>query len=139
MSAISTIALLSGAGVLGFAGFLLLQGVMALVRPARVRAFLGHFAGSARAHFTEMFLRVVVGLAFLCFAPFSARPMLFEAFGMVLLVTTVLLLFVPWRVHRRFASWAVPLATRHMAPYALGSLALGMAVVHAVIAGHVPV
>lgn len=138
MSAISTVALLSGAGVLGFAGFLLLQGVIALVRPARVRAFLGHFAGSARAHFTELFLRVVVGVAFLCFAPFSARPLLFEAFGMVLLLTSVLLVFVPWRLHRRFAAWAVPLATRRMAPYGVGCLVLGMAIVHAAISGHVP-
>lgn len=138
MLAVSSIALLSAAGVLAFAGFLLVQGGLAFARPELVRSLLGEFASSAKAHLTELFCRVLLGLAFLCFAPFSVAPLAFEAFGLTLVLTSLVLLVVPWWVHRRFAAWAVPLATRRMALYGLGCIAMAAMVIYATIFGSFP-
>jgi hypothetical protein len=53
----------------------------------------------------------------------------------VLIVSSLVLLALPWRWHRRFASWAVPLATRHMALFALVSFAGGAFVILSVLNG----
>lgn len=113
--------------------FLFAQGVLALWRPDWVRAFLGGFAASARAHFLELLLRILAGLAFVQLAPGSAWPPALHAFGLLLIVTSTLLLFVPWRLHRRFAAWAVPMATRWMPGYALACLLAAFAAAAAMV------
>jgi hypothetical protein len=126
---------LSQLGVLAAAAFLLLQGAWALCRPQAVRSFLDGFASSAAAHFVELGVRIVVGVAFLGAAPRAALPDAFTAFGWLLLGTSLPLLLVPWRWHRRFARWAVPLATRWMPPYALGCLVAGVLILGGLLGG----
>jgi hypothetical protein len=82
-------------------------------------------------------VRVAAGRAFWHFACLSAFPLAFHAFGAVLVLTSVTLVFVPWRLHRRFARWAVPLATRQMMPYAVGCLAGAAAICYAIWLGTV--
>ena len=114
--------------VLATAGFLLLQGALALLRPELVRRFLAAFASSALAHVVELALRLLVGAGFIGHAASSTLPWAFAGFGWLLVVTTVPMLLLPWRWHRRFARWAVPLATRSMWLYGLACLAAGLAV-----------
>ncbi len=109
----------SGLWLVGFA-------LAIFVTPARARRFLGRFASSARAHYTEQALRLVAGLAFVLFAPQMRYSKLFVAFGWLLVVTAAALLLVPWRWHHRFGRWAIPLAIEYMKLLALGSLALGV-------------
>lgn len=66
--------------------------------------------------------RGVVFLTALC-VRFSLA---FTMFGWVLLGTTLLLAFVPWRLHRRFANWPVPQATRVIPLFGVGALAGGL-------------
>lgn len=132
---LSALTAASGVIVLTVAGFLLVQGVLALLRPHAARKFLGAFASSAQAHLVELAVRIAVGLAFWHFAPLSAFPLAFKVFGAVLVLTSAALVFVPWRLHRRFAQWAVPLATRHMAPYAVGCLAGAAAIFYGISRG----
>jgi len=127
--------LLSGLAVVAVALFLLAQATLAMFSPATVRRFLAGFASTPKVHFTELTLRVVAGAAFLHYAPHMQYPQVFQLFGLVLLATTAALFFVPWQLHRRFAQWAVPLATRVLAPYALGSAIAGGFILYAVIAG----
>jgi hypothetical protein len=137
MATALTIAIASGAVVLAVAGFLLAQGVVALVQPDAVRAFLGRFAGTSNAHFLEMAIRIAAGLGFVFFAPFSGCPRILATAGFLLLLTSAALLFVPWRLHRRFAQWAVPMATGRMAPFGIACLAAGLAIVYATFSGDV--
>jgi hypothetical protein len=119
--------------VLAASAFLLLQGVLGLWRPQAVRCFLDGFASSAAAHFGELAARIVVGLGFVGYAAQSAWPTAFAAFGWLLMLTSLPMLLVPWRWHRRFAQRAVPLATRWMPPYALACLCAGLAVLAGVV------
>lgn len=121
--------------VLAVGSFLLLQGVLALACPRAVRRFLDGFAASAAVHVAELALRIVAGAGFIGYAARSASPWAFAGFGWLLVLTSLPLLLVPWRWHRRFARWAVPLATRWMWPYAVGCLAAGAAVFAGVLYG----
>lgn len=80
-----------------------------------------------------MFIRLFVGAALLWYAPHMAFAGFFEVFTWVLIVSSLVLLALPWRWHRRFASWAVRLATRHMALFALVSFAGGAFVILSVL------
>lgn len=77
----------------------------------------------------------LVGAACVPFAAQMAHKTVFPGGGYLRLVTTLVLLFVPWKLHRRFALWAVPLATRSLVPYALGSALIGGFIVYALVTG----
>jgi hypothetical protein len=129
--------LLAGTSVVAAGLYLVALGAAAFLAPARVRAFLAGFASSARAHFLEMFIRLVVGAALVAVAPQMMFAGAFLIFGWVVVGTTIALCAVPWRLHRRFAQWAVPLATRNMPLFAVGSLAGGLILLAAVLLGPV--
>jgi uncharacterized protein YjeT (DUF2065 family) len=115
--------------------YLVALAAVALVSPRTAKRFLSSFASSAAAHFFEMFVRLVVGVALVSYAPHMKFPGVFTVFGWVIVVTTIGLLAVPWRWHRRFATWSVPYATRNMRLFALGSLAVGAFVLLSVVLG----
>ncbi len=124
----SIIVLLAGLYFIGLAA-------VAFVAPARAKSFLSSFAGSARAHYSELLIRLVIGAAFVIFAPEMKFSVIFLVFGWVLIVTTIVLVVLPWRLHHRFASWSVPMATRRMRLFALGSLAGGVFVLMSAVLG----
>lgn len=99
--------------------------------PSRAERFLEAFASSVRTHYAEQALRLSAGVAFMVHGPRMRFPELFTAFGWILTLTSGMLLLVPWRWHRRYAEWAVPLAIRHRALFALGAASLGVLVLYA--------
>lgn len=117
--------------------FLLFLGVAAWWYPDHVRRFLGRFAGSAAAHYLEMTLRLVAGWALVRYAPSMLFSRLFLVFGWILILTTAALVAVPWRLHHRFARWAVPIATRRLGLVAVASVLLGGFIVGSVLLGGV--
>ncbi len=108
------------------AAYLASLGVASLVRPERAKAFLEAHASTRRLHFTELLLRVLVGAALVRIAPRMQFAPAFTLFGWVLVGTTLLLALVPWRLHRQFATWSVPQATRVMPLFGVGALAGGL-------------
>jgi hypothetical protein len=124
--------LLAPALVVLAALYLLGLGATALLAPTHATRFLSGFAGSARVHYLELSIRLVVGISLVSHAPEMLLPGLFSAFGWALVITTAGLLAIPWRWHQRFAHRAVPQATRHLWLVALGSFALGVLLLTAV-------
>lgn len=120
-------------GVLTAGIYLLALGMSSIVRPESTQRFLSGFAGSAPAHFVELFTRLVLGAAFIAAAPGLAFSPLFVVFGWMLVATTLILVALPWRWHCRFARWSVPIATRHMGLFGIGSLAGGIVVLYALL------
>lgn len=123
-------------------GFVLLTGlylvglgVLSLAAPAQAGRFLLGFANSATGHYLELLVRLLVGGAFLLHSPQMAFSAVFAAFGWVLLITTAVLILVPWQWHQRFAERSVPQALRHLKLVALASLLLGGSVLAAHITG----
>jgi hypothetical protein len=98
---------------------------VSLLAPARATAFLNGFARSAAAHYLELVLRLVAGVALVLTAPGMLFPAAFALAGWILIATTACMVLVPWKWHRRFAEWSVPHATRHMRILGVASLTLG--------------
>ena len=117
--------------------YFVVLGAAALAAPERVTRFLQGFAGSAKAHYVELLVRLAVGVAFLLRAPALPLPQVFTLFGGCLVITTVCLFAVPWRWHRWFAERTVPHAIRHLRLFAAASLLLGVIVLVAALKGSV--
>jgi hypothetical protein len=99
---------------------------VALLSPRRARLFLFSFASSATVHFLELSVRLMLGAALALYAPQMRYSALWTVIGWTVVATTIGILVMPWRWHQRFAAWSVPLATRNMVLFALGSLAGGI-------------
>lgn len=108
------ISALAFVGVLTAALYMLFLGVGAIVSPDHTKRFLGTFASSPRVHFLELALRMLAGASLVLRAPLMQMPVMVAVFGWVLLGTTLVLAFVPWQLHHRFANWSVPMATQRM-------------------------
>ena len=115
--------------------YLLLLGLACLAARPKATAFLQRFAGSARAHYLEMAVRLVVGAAFVLAAPGMAGPRVFAVVGWVLVATTVPLLLMPWRWHHRLARRIVPPFLRLLPLVGACSVLAGLAVVGALLQG----
>lgn len=123
------------AGVVLSAFYFIALAAASLLVPAQVNRFLRGFAGTPFKHYTELFLRILVGGAFILHAPRMLLSGAFNFFGWVLIVTTACILLNPWRWHHRFVQHAVPWAMRYMMLVGLSSLALGGLILGAVILG----
>lgn len=99
---------------------------VAFISPRRAKLFLSRFASSPFAHFAELCIRLLVGVSLVLYAAQMKFPTVFSVLGWTIIVTTIALFVAPWHWHRRFARWSVPLATRNMALFGLGSLAAGV-------------
>jgi len=100
-------------------------GAMSLLAPAKAKNFLLGFAGSAFKHYLELSIRLIVGGSILVQAPHLIFPRVFTLFGWILIGTTVCLLFIPRKWHRRFAEKAVPIAVGYLPIIGVASFALG--------------
>lgn len=117
----AVIVVLTGIWLIGLA-------TVAFAKPERAKQFLNGFASSAFTHFLEVFLRIIVGTAFVIYASHMKFPLVFTVFGWVLILTSVVLLFVPWKLHKRFAEWSLPFATSRMMLFAFVSFLGGIVI-----------
>jgi cell division protein FtsW (lipid II flippase) len=127
--------LLSGCVVVAFALFLAGLAMTAYLRPAHAKRFFNAFAASARTHYTEQALRLVVGSALVVFSSAMWQPDLFRLFGWVMVVTTVGLLVIPWRWHQQLARRIVPPVLEHMKLLGAGALLMAALLLYGVVAG----
>ncbi len=120
--------------VVALAGaFLVALGAAALLRPPLVKRFLLGFASSCAMHYLELGIRLLVGAAFISAAPSMVGTAIVFWAGWILLVTTGVMFFIPWRVHRAFAQRAVPQALAYLPLLGLASLIAGAFVLWALV------
>ena len=98
---------------------------MAFAKPRVANRFLTAFASSARAHYVEQIVRLVVGLALVERSPLMWQPRLFWLVGWAITISSAVLLCVPWQWHHRLGERVLPLLVRHLRLYAAGSFGFG--------------
>lgn len=101
--------------------------------PALATDVLSAFARTRRGHFIEQGLRIVAGGAFWLHAQHTVFVTMFRALGAVLIVSSMVLMLLPWRWHRRFAEQVVPPIVRHLNVYAVAALSLGLCISYALV------
>lgn len=124
--------------VVAAGAYLVVLGWTCLAAPARAGRFLSSFARSPRWHYAELLVRFLVGGAFVLAAPGMPLAGVFALVGWVLLATTAGLLLLPWRWHRRIAAGTVPRVQRALPLLGVASIALGIALLGAVVFGTGP-
>jgi hypothetical protein len=108
---------------------------VAFAKPAIAERFLTAFASSARTHYLEQAVRVLVGAALVVRSPIMWQPKVFWLVGWAIVVSSAVLLCVPWQWHQRLGERVLPLLARHLRIYAVGSLTLGALLLYGVFAG----
>jgi hypothetical protein len=131
MRFVGVVSTLSGLVVVGFCLFLIGLAVVITAKPSLAERFLRSFASSARAHYTEQGLRLLVGGAIVNFASSMWQSELFTVFGWLIVVTAVGLLLTPWQWHHKYGMWVMPLVFRHLRLFALGAFTLAAFILYA--------
>lgn len=123
---------LAGSVIVAFGLFLIgLTGII-FAAPARAERFLMAFASSARAHYLEQAVRLLIGSSLVVLSPAMWQPKVFLLLGWAIVVTSMALILIPWRWHHRFAVLVLPPLVRHMKLYAVGLFAFGCLILYGV-------
>ncbi|MBI1834655.1 MAG: hypothetical protein HYR92_02585 [Burkholderiales bacterium] len=109
--------------------YFVLLGVLSLLKPTIARRFLLGFARDARTHYLELGLRLMVGVALIVAAPTMQYSAIFHSFGWIILLSTAVLVLLPWRWHQKFAQRFVPLALPYLSLIGLISALFGIGLI----------
>ena len=121
--------------IVGFGLSLIAFPAVAFAKPAMAERFLTAFASSARAHYLEQVFRLLVGAALVVRSPAMWQPGMFRLVGWAIVVSSAVLLCLPWQWHHRLGERVLPLLLRHLRLYALGSFIFGALLLYGVCAG----
>jgi len=108
---------------------------IAFASPARAERFLMGFATSARSHYVEQAVRILVGAGLVVLSSTMWQPKLFWLLGWAIVVSSAALICVPWRWHDRLGERVRPMLVRYLKLYAVGAFALGVLLLYGFFAG----
>ena len=121
--------------IVAFGLFLIALTGVAFAKPAIAERFVTAFASSARTHYAEQVIRLLIGAALVVLAPTMWQPKIFWLVGWAVVVSSVALMCVPWQWHHRFAERVLPIVVRHLKLCSVGPFAFGALLLYAVFAG----
>ena len=118
--------------VVAFGLFLIVFTAVAFAKPATAERFLAHFASSAKTHYLEQAIRILVGAALVVLSPVMWRPIVFWLVGWAIVISSIALMCAPWQWHHRFGERIRPMFTRYLKVYAVGAFAFGALLLYGV-------
>lgn len=128
----------AGAILVAFAIFLVGLTVVIFAKPAVAERFLLSFASSARAHYTEQILRLLIGASLIIRSGVMWQPKVFWLVGWGIVLSSLVLILTPWQWHDRFGEQVRPMLIRYMELFAVGLLAFGALLIYGVFTGIFP-
>ena len=108
---------------------------MAFAKPARAERFLMAFATSARTHYVEQAVRILVGASLVVLSSTMWQPKMFWLFGWAIVGSSAALICLPWQWHDRLGELVRPMLVRYLKLYAVGAFALGLLLLYGFFAG----
>lgn len=121
--------------VVAFGFSLIIFTGVVFTKPAMAGQFLMAFASSARTHYVEQVVRLLIGMALVVRSPTMWQPKMFWVVGWAIVVSSAVLMCVPWQWHHRLGEHVRPMLVRHLRLYALGTFAFGALLLYGVFAG----
>jgi hypothetical protein len=128
--------LLSGVVLVASGAYFIWLTILVFAKPAVAERFFMNFASSARTHYLEQILRVLVGASLVIYSTDMWQADVFRLVGWGIVVSAVALMLLPWQWHQRFGQAILPTFIRHMRLYAIAALAFGALILYAVLAPH---
>ena len=120
--------------LLVFGVFLIGVTVVVFARPPLAERFFMAFASSARTHYSEQVVRLLVGVSLIIHSAAMWQPKVFWFVGWAIVLSSLVLILTPWQWHHRFGEKVRPMLIRRMKVYAVGLLAFGVLIIYAVFA-----
>lgn len=115
-----------------FGVFLIAAGLLMLFAPAKARAYIRKAGSNNLINYGEITLRMLPAAALVLYAEHSKFPQAFAWLGWFMLITSLVLFFVPKKMHNRFAVWGADMLSnnyfRLTAPF---SMLFGLIIIYA--------
>ena len=124
--------------LLVFGVFLIGVTVVVFAKPAVAEGFFNSFASSARTHYIEQAVRLLVGASLIIHSASMWQAKAFWFVGWAIVLSSLALILTPWQWHHHFGEKVRPKLIRRMKVYAVGLLAFGVLIIYAVLAGVSP-
>ena|SRR5690606_33314514 len=125
--------ILSGIVVISFGVYLLSLFVITILKRQVAVSYFSSFASSAKAHYVEQALRLLVGTSLVSFSGSMLFSEYFRIFGWIIVVSTIVLIFTPWRWHNKLGERLIPLTIRNINVYAVSASVLGAFILYAAV------
>ena len=125
--------ILSGTVIVLFGLYLVSLLILTILRKEDAVSYFSSFASSAKAHYLEQVLRLIVGIAMLTYSKSMLYEHVFQIFAWTLILSTIVLLFIPWTWHNKLGKWVIPVTIRNLKFYALSAALLGGFILYCVI------
>ena len=122
----------AGAILVAFGLFLVGLTVVVFAKPAVAERFFMSFASSARTHYTEQIVRLLIGASLIIRSGAMWQPKVFWLVGWGVVLSSLVLILTPWQWHDRFGEEVRPMLIRHMKLFAVGLLAFGVLLIYGV-------
>ena len=126
---------IAGAILVAFGLFLIGVTVVVFAKPPVAERFFTLFASSARTHYTEQVVRLLVGASLIIRSAAMWQPKVFWFVGWAIALSSLVLILTPWQWHHRFGEKVRPMLIRRMKVYAVGLLAFGVLIIYAIFTG----
>jgi len=123
----------TGAILVAFGLFLVGLTVVVFAKPSVAERFFTSFASSARAHYTEQVVRLLIGASLIIHSAAMWQQKFFWFVGWAIVFSSLVLILTPWQWHHRFGEKVLPIVIRRMKLFAIGLLAFGVLLIYAVL------
>jgi uncharacterized membrane protein YfcA len=116
-----------------FGLFFIVMGFIMLFNPNKARAILRKAGSTILINYGEILIRMIPAIALIIYADLSKFPEAFKIFGWFMLMTSLILFFVPRHLHHNFSNNAAdklkPLYFQFISPF---SFIIGIVIIYSV-------
>jgi uncharacterized protein YjeT (DUF2065 family) len=120
--------------VLLFGIFLIAVGLLMLLRPTKAREYLKKAGSTNLINYAEISIRMIPAAGLVIYSELSKYPEIFRLLGWFMIATSLVLYFVPRRIHHKYALWCADILTttyiRFTSPF---SIFFGCAIIYSVL------
>ena len=108
--------------VIFFGIFIIFIGFVMLINPIKARDTLRKAGSTNFINYAEITIRLIPALALILYSNYSKFPEAFKLFGWIMLITSLILYFVPRKFHHKFSMRSAdilkPIYFRLISPFA---------------------
>ena len=120
--------------VILFGLFLIAAGFLMLFAPEKARATLRKAGSTNFINYAELITRMIPAVGLILYAQFSRYPLSFKVLGWFMLITSIILCFIPRKLHHNYSMKSAdilkPVYFRLISPF---SFLFGSAIIYSVI------
>ena len=110
--------------IICFVLFLIYSGFLMFLNPEKVRAIIGKAGSTFAINYSELIIRLLLGISFVITSKTNTYEQYFTIFGYFLIISAVILMLTPMKTHHKFSTKAAvtlkPIYLRICAPFSIG-------------------